>query len=102
LSAKPDAQATVAPLQKGLRFYVVSVDFEMIPYKDCRDAAWKLKTNWGLKAHQAEDIADLAGVILSQSTDLKQMYADLKVESRRLQGGKTFKDVCDSLKAHSK
>jgi predicted acylesterase/phospholipase RssA len=101
LSCKPEAQANLPAPDGRLQFYVVSVDFEMIPDKACRDRAWLLKTNWGLGKHQARDIADIAQVIMKNSADLARFYKDLNKTPKALDGDKDFTRVCQSLAAHS-
>ena len=77
LSRAPSAQARCKAPSSPLQFYVASVDFEMIPNKDCRDRYWHLKTNWGLKRDQVEGLRKIARVILSRSPDLADFYRDL-------------------------
>jgi NTE family protein len=101
LSCKPEAQAFLQGPKDRLQFYVVSVDFEMIPDKECRDRAWHLKTNWGLPKHQAEDLASLAKVILTNSPELRRFYKDSNLDPKVLKTSRSFKDVCASLAAHS-
>lgn len=76
LSSKPAAQASYAAPACGLRFYVVAVDFEMIPDKACRDAFWSLGTNWGLAKNQVVALDEIAKAILTHSVDLEDYYAD--------------------------
>jgi NTE family protein len=102
LSMKPGSQSNLPAPDGRLRFYIVSVDFEMIPDKVCRDTAWKLKTNWSLEDHQAQDIVDLARAILKQSDDLKQFYGDLNMSPKFIEQGKPLRDVCNSLESHVK
>jgi predicted acylesterase/phospholipase RssA len=66
-----------------------------------RDRAWLLKTNWGLGKHQAQDIADIAKVIMKNSADLARFYKDLNKTPKALDGDKDFTGVCQSLAAHS-
>jgi NTE family protein len=100
LSSKPEAQSTQPASAKGLTFSVVSVDFEMIADKACRDAAWSIKTNWGLADHQAQDLLDLAGAILRGSEELKKFYGGPS-PPKALRDGKTLKEVCDALESHA-
>jgi NTE family protein len=74
LSCKSEAQSKYPVPKGGLTFAVVSVDFEMIPYKTCRDKAWTLATNWGLKGDQVPGLAAMAKTILSNSVDLANFY----------------------------
>jgi NTE family protein len=74
LSCKRDAQATHEALPGGVQYDVVSVDFEMIPTKDCRDKAWELPTNWGLESDQVKGLVELARVILMSSPELRDFY----------------------------
>ena len=99
---KTESQSNLPAPDGRLRFYIVSVDFEMIPDKICRDTAWKLKTNWSLEDHQAQDIVDLARAILRKSDDLKQFYTDLNINPRSIEQGKTLMEVCNSLESHVK
>jgi NTE family protein len=99
LSAKPEAQSTQPAPAKALTFSVVSVDFEMIADKSCRDAAWAIKTNWGLGNHQAQDLVDLAGAILRGSAELKKFYGESHAP-KALLNGKTLTEVCAALEAH--
>jgi predicted acylesterase/phospholipase RssA len=103
LSCKPDAQATFPAPPAHLKFYVVSVDFEMIPDKACRDRAWLLATNWGLREHQAQDIVDIATVILNNSADLAKFYRETnQTRPTMLKTRESFDEPCKSLEAHSK
>jgi hypothetical protein len=91
LSRAPSAQARCKAPTSPLQFYVASVDFEMIPNKECRDRYWHLKTNWGLKRDQVEGLRKIAGVILSRSPDLADFYRDLRQPApERLD----FNEVC--------
>jgi NTE family protein len=81
VSCKAEAQPRHAPPGRHLKFYVASVDFEMIPDKDCRDRAWLLPTNWGLERNQIEGLRDLAQVILSRSPELRGFYKDVAADS---------------------
>jgi predicted acylesterase/phospholipase RssA len=74
LSCKPEAQANYPAPAGALDFSVVSVDFEMIPDKICRDTAWLLATNWGLAKSQVQGLVEVAKVILSNSEDLESFY----------------------------
>jgi NTE family protein len=76
LSCDPNAQARNPAPKNKLQFYVVSVDFEMIPDKSCRDAYWLLGTNWGLKPNEIKGLVEVAKVILSRSPDLAWFYLD--------------------------
>jgi NTE family protein len=100
LSCKPAAQSTYKAPEGRLAFYVVSVDFEMIPDKACRDKAWLLPTNWGLGEGRAQETADLARVILSNSRDLKKYYADTNGSAPdALKNPQSFDEVCARLMA---
>jgi hypothetical protein len=102
LSCKPAAQATFPAPTAYLKFYVVSVDFETIPYKACRDQAWLLATNWGLGKHQAQDIVDIATVILNNSADLAQFYRETnQALPAILRTRESFDGPCKSLETHS-
>lgn len=76
LSCKREAQARYRPAANKLQFYVVSVDFELIPDKACRDNYWLLGTNWGLKPNDVKGLIEIAKVILSRSPDLAKFYLD--------------------------
>lgn len=100
LSCKPAAQSTYKAPDGRLAFYVVSVDFEMIPDKACRDKAWLLPTNWGLGERKAQEAADLAKIILSNSRDLKNYYEDTNGSVPDiLKGPQSFDQVCARLMA---
>jgi Patatin-like phospholipase len=77
LSCDPEARALYPAPTEKLRFYVASVDFDMIPQKQCRDRYWLLGTNWGLEKKQVEGLIEMAGVILSHSPDMAQFYEDI-------------------------
>jgi NTE family protein len=103
LSCKPSAQAIYVAPTASLKFYVVSVDFEMIPDKACRDQAWLLATNWGLRPHQAQDLVDIAAVILSNSADLARFYRETNGSlPALLRDHRSFDQPCQSLEADSK
>jgi hypothetical protein len=57
-----------------LRFYIVWVDFEMIPNRRCRDKAWLLPTNFGLEPAQPRAVTELRRVLLGRSVDLEKFY----------------------------
>jgi NTE family protein len=98
LSCKPEAQSRYNAPDGRLAFYVVSVDFEMIPDKACRDKAWLLPTNWGLGERKAQEISDLAKVILSNSRDLKNYYEDTNGSlPGALNSPQSFDSVCARL-----
>jgi NTE family protein len=100
LSCKPGAQSTYKAPDGRLAFFVVSVDFEMIPDKTCRDKAWLLPTNWGLGESKARETADLARVILSNSRDLKNYYDDTNGSPPdALKSPQSFDEVCARLMA---
>jgi NTE family protein len=103
LSCKPGAQAIYTAPTTSLKFYVVSVDFEMIPDKACRDQAWLLATNWGLHPHQTQDLVDIAAVILSNSADLARFYQDTNgALPALLKDHRSFDRPCQSLEADGK
>jgi NTE family protein len=98
LSCKPGAQSTYRAPDGRLAFYVVSVDFEMIPDKACRDKAWLLPTNWGLGERKVQEVAELAKVILGNSRDLKKYYKDTNGSLPDvLKAPQSFDSVCASL-----
>ena len=76
VSCKPEAQARLPAPDGPLRFYVASVDFEMIPDKACRDTAWLLPTNWGLEKRQVRGLTAVARALLARSPDLAEFYRD--------------------------
>jgi NTE family protein len=98
LSFKSEAQARAKATQRNLEFYVVSVDFEMIPDKKCRDHYWSLGTNWGLDTKDIDGLVDISKVILSRSTDLKNFYKSYESAGVQppslLKSPLSFKDVC--------
>jgi predicted acylesterase/phospholipase RssA len=98
LSCKPEAQATFPAPHGGVKFSVVSVDFEMIPEKACRDRAWLLPTNWGLAAPQVQGLVEMAKVILSNSVDLSTFYWHTgERKPAALQKYKSFDTACRML-----
>jgi hypothetical protein len=100
LSCKPEAQAKYPAPEGPLNFSVVSVDFEMIPEKTCRDAAWLLATNWGLAKSQIQGLVEVAKVILSNSTDLEQFYWETGKRKPPLLAHKlSFDAACALLKS---
>ncbi len=85
-------RANSNPVSKhSLRFYVASVDFEMIPDKKCRDQYWQLNTNWGLRSRQVQGLIEMAGVILSRSPDMQKFYDELQLKAPPPQD---FTQVC--------
>lgn len=84
-----------------LQAKIVTVDFEMIPYKPCRDRFWGMSTSWTLPARDIDDLVTLPRILLSKSPDLKDFYKsfgtrdDMQAEADRLSGAKVdFTDVC--------
>jgi hypothetical protein len=100
LSCKPEAQARFPAPSGRVNFYVVSVDFEMIPDKACRDRAWLLPTNWGLRQGTVPALVDLSKVILSNSVDLAKFYKDTNGRKpQALEAPQSFDAVCASLES---
>jgi hypothetical protein len=89
----------LAPASK-LNFNVISVDFEMIPDKTCRDATWRLATNWALSKSQVQGLVEIAKVILSNSTDLRNFYEETGHRKPALLNQKlSFEKACALLEA---
>lgn len=94
LSCEPSAAARLPAPEGLLKFYVASVDFEMIPGKQCRDRYWQLGTNWGLEQRQVQGLIEMASVILSHSPDMANFYADIGVKPPRSPSEPDFTSVC--------
>jgi NTE family protein len=100
LSCKPEAQARYPAPSGRVNFYVVSVDFEMIPDKTCRDRAWLLPTNWGMRQGTVQALVDLSKVILGTSVDLARFYKDTNGRKpQALEAHRSFDAVCASLES---
>jgi hypothetical protein len=59
---------------RGIKPFVVSVDFEMIPSQTCRDVAWGLGTNWHLPGNTVEGLIQLGRALVMHSPDLDSYY----------------------------
>jgi NTE family protein len=107
ISCKPEAQSAYASPTRQLRFYVVAVDFEMIPDKKCRDDYWSLGTNWGLEKNQVVGLDEIARVILTHSDDLKKFYEevgdkDSLAKFMKLRNPSDWADPCSKVSSRTK
>jgi len=59
---------------RGIKPFVVSVDFEMIPDQKCRNVAWGLGTNWHLPDNTVEGLIKLGRALVIRSPDLASYY----------------------------
>jgi hypothetical protein len=66
-----------------LNVHVVSIDFEMIPNKACRDRFWTMATSWNLDRKSIDDLVRLPFIMLGRSPDLKSAYRDAHVGNDR-------------------
>jgi NTE family protein len=73
---QPSKALHPAPEKSELKFYVATVDFELIPDRACRERFWSLPTSWGLKSNQVTSLITLAHVLLSRSKDLQTFYGE--------------------------
>ncbi len=72
--AQPGASG--APAGEKLKVHVVSIDFEMIPNKDCRNHFWTMATSWNLDRKSIDDLVRLPFIMLHRSPDLKGAFRD--------------------------
>lgn len=89
-----ELQATLSNLEPGPNFSsaeiedqkqgIVTIDFEMIPNKQCRDAFWRLGTTWTLPEQVISDLITLPKILLSRSEELKAFYKSSGKESKLL------------------
>ena len=66
-----------APQGYKLSKEIVTIDFEMIPDKSCRDAYWSLGTSWGLQEQAIRRLVRLPREILFHSPNLQGFYKTL-------------------------
>jgi NTE family protein len=59
---------------RGIKPFVVSVDFEMIPDEICRHVAWGLGTNWHLPDNTVDGLIKLGRALVMRSPDLASYY----------------------------
>jgi hypothetical protein len=62
------------PAQRPIRYQIVTIDFEMIPYAPCRDAFWELATAWTLDEKSIRALRKLPQVMLRRSHELNDFY----------------------------
>jgi len=62
-----------------LRFYLVAVNFDLIPDPKCREYYWSLGTTWGLKNAVIDNLIELGGDLVRRSADLAKMYDEAKI-----------------------
>jgi len=63
--------------QPDLKVHIVSIDFEMIPNKACRDRFWTMPTAWNLDRKSIDDLRHLPYIMLRRSPDLARAYTDI-------------------------
>jgi NTE family protein len=59
---------------RGIKPFVVSVDFEMIPDQKCRNVAWGLGTNWHFPDNTVDGLIELGRALVMRSPDLDSYY----------------------------
>jgi NTE family protein len=100
LSDKPGMQATIpkpADLTQ-LKFYVATIDFDMIPDPKCRAYFWGLATSWGLPEQDITRLINLSKILLQRSVDLRNFYEDVDGADKgpaQLNPVASFAGVCD-------
>jgi NTE family protein len=75
---KPGA---AVPDEMPFKYGIVSIDFEMIPNKPCRDKFWELSTSWSLPAERIRELQTLPRIMLQRSLELRQFYKDRKMDA---------------------
>jgi NTE family protein len=60
--------------QPPIEARIVTIDFEEIPDKPCRDSYWQIGTSWTLGKDDVDDLIKLPRVILARSSELHQFY----------------------------
>ena len=93
--AGPVADDPSNPVRRPL---IVSLDFELIPDKRCRDSYWQLGTNWTLDRPTIDALIKLPSVMLRRSGELKDFYRSMGRLAPDLSSFPAdFKEVCDAV-----
>ena len=81
--------ARPAPRALPFAFNIVSIDFELIPHKRCRDKFWELTTSWSLDHEAIDELIQLPRIMLRRSVELARFYDAIR----------PGEDVVEKLKA---
>jgi NTE family protein len=86
--------------QKAVRTRIVTIDFEMIPTRPCRNKFWDFGTTWTLPTAMIDDLIELPKPLLRRSPELTELYHDMKrppPDFDRLGFSADFSGVCAPL-----
>jgi len=63
--------------QNPVKTRIVTIDFEMIPARPCREKFWQFGTTWTLPTTMIDDLIELPKALLRRSPELAEVYRDM-------------------------